>query len=95
MTEDHYLPEDRYVYMPVSDIMVSGGLCQHIKDSWWVVHPERGLVFFPYSRRNPRIQESMAQCSTNEIIARRYCPPFAEIRFFASVLQPVHVTEER
>lgn len=45
------------------------GLCRVIKDSWWCVDTERGLIFYSISRRG----DGVPQCNTNEQLARSLC----------------------
>ncbi len=80
------------LYMPLADVHKARGLVNHIKDSWWSFHPEKGLLFYPRSGAYPSISNSFPQCNQNESIARRLSYvswPGIEIRFVESVLQPI------
>jgi hypothetical protein len=85
--------EDEYAYMPLDAVHKATGIVQHITNSWWAVHPERGLLFFPYNKRNPDLKHSSPQCNSNEAITRRLVPAFAEVRYIESVLIPIDPKE--
>lgn len=59
------------------------GLIRHIKDSWWIVHPEKGVVFF---------KQHSPQCNRNKEITRRIAAmyPWAEVRFIPSVFHKIN-----
>ena len=51
----------------------ANGMYRCIKDSWWIAHPDKGLIF--YRKHSP-------QCNANEEIARRLKEklyPWAEV----------------
>jgi hypothetical protein len=82
------------IFLPVADIHKAAGIVNHIKNSWWSVHPEKGLMFFPYNyKKSKNLADAAPQCNTNEEIARRLNAnlwPETEVRFFESVLQPIN-----
>lgn len=77
MTDDH--PNLRF--MPLDDVTKASGAVDIVRDAWWAVHPERGLVFWRYS----------PQCNGVESIARSVIPtlyPWANIRQIPLVMIP-------
>jgi hypothetical protein len=63
--------ENSFHFLPVVEATspFSGTYFRLIRDSWWIVHPERGLVFF----KRPHYPNGMGapQCNPNEMIARK------------------------
>ena len=79
------LTDERMVFVSFEKATVPpAGLIEHIKDSWWVTHPEKGVAFFDKRRQSP-------QCNRNEEIARRIggMYPWAEIKFIPSVFRRI------
>lgn len=83
------MTEADYVYLPLGDLHKHTGICAHITNRWWQVHPEKGLLFFPFNKRHPDLRNSSPQCNSNKTIVDRLCNAFAEVRFVESVLQPI------
>lgn len=80
---------DRFVFVPESVATVPpAGLIEHIKDSWWAVHPECGLAFY-----GPRAMAP--QCNRDESITRRISAkyPWAEVRFYPSVFRRINPSD--
>lgn len=78
--------EDRFVFVPIDEAIVPpGGLIEHLKDRWWVVHPEKGVAYFDKRHKSP-------QCNSNETITRRLAQayPWAEVRFLPSVFRRIN-----
>jgi hypothetical protein len=50
LTEDDY----RFLPEPEAERPAKAGLFMHYVDDWWVVHPDRGLVFFSPRHRRRR-----------------------------------------
>ena len=76
----------KYIFVPVEKATVPPpGLIEHLKDRWWLVHPERGLAFFDERAMSP-------QCNSNETIARHLARnhPWAEVQFFPSVFRRIN-----
>jgi hypothetical protein len=77
ITED----DPRLRFVPIETATTPpANLIDHIKDAWWVVHPQKGLVFWDKHRA--------PQCNRSEDITRRIAGamyPWAEIRFIPSV----------
>lgn len=93
------IKEDDYLFIPESELTdPPDGIIEHLKDKWWAVHPEKGLMF--YNRkgkggRRVRLYGS-PQCNLNktisEYVARGY--PFeVEIKFIPSVFIRVDMSE--
>lgn len=77
------IPIERYVFVPIEKAVVPpSGLIEHLKDRWWIVHPEKGLAFFDKKLMAP-------QCNGSETLARRLAPEWAEVRFFPSVFRRI------
>lgn len=63
-----------------------GHIIYHYSNSWWIVHPEKGLAFYGKGFSSP-------QCNTNESISRRLCPEWGEIRFIETAFAPCNVSD--
>lgn len=91
---------NEFMCLPVSEALnpTSGHYFQRIANAWWIVHPERGLVFFNPQRRRTGSLYGSAQCNVNEKVIRKlssdgtYRFPH-EIRFFEVVWVPVNPRE--
>jgi hypothetical protein len=101
---DQTLTEDDYVFLPVEEAVSpsKAGHFEHRVNSWWHVHPDKGLVFYnprnPSTGRRRHAHAGAPQCNTNERIARTVAElaPFqAEIRFFPSVWVQIDLNEYR
>lgn len=85
-------PEDspRLFFVPLEEAIVPPrGLIECIKDSWWSVHPTKGLIFWDKRARSP-------QCNSNEAIARRLQQqlyPWAECKFIPLVFRRIDPRE--
>lgn len=71
---------------------ISGTYSRLVQDSWWIVHPNRGLVFF----KHPHYRNGMGapQCNPNELITRKLAETIAyefpvEVRWFERVWVPI------
>lgn len=91
--EKNKMIEDEYIYMPLTEVHKAKGLVHHITDHWWSVHPEKGLLFFPYNKRSPDLKYSSPQCNINGALAQQLCPTFAKVMFIESVLVPIDPQE--
>ena len=100
------ISEADYVFLPVDEATApgQGGFFQHYVDAWWVVHPERGLVFFnPKNTRTGRRRfgrYGSPQCNADERISRKVGAdtagsvfPEVEIREFPSVWVPIDISD--
>lgn len=82
--------DPRLIYMPLSDVDKATGPCELVRDAWWLVHPERGLVFWT---RTPRkgLRGASPQCNQNKAVVDHVAPslwPWAEIRQIPLVMWP-------
>jgi hypothetical protein len=84
--------EDDYIYLLLNEVMKAAGLVQHIAKHYWLVHPNKGLMFYPY-KKTQNIKYAAPQCNLQENITRRLAPEFAEVRYIESVLIPIDPRE--
>jgi len=85
MTED----DPRLSFMPYEDREKRSGPCHVIRDSYWAMHPERGLVFYG---RGKGIEHDAPQCNRNQSITEMLAHklyPWAEVKFVPLVICPV------
>lgn len=80
---------DKFHFVALSEITSSKShmLYQYL-NSYWVVHPEKGIAFFDKGYGHP-------QCNSNESIAKRLCPEWGEIKFIEKVLVPLNISDYR
>lgn len=95
---DHDNP--RLVYMPETDILSAGGHVDAMRNRWFSVHPERGLMFWQSDlrRRKGKLTGAAPQCNADEAAARHLAQklyPWAETRFYPLVLAPIDVADWR
>lgn len=77
------IAESRFTFVSIEKATVPpSGLIEHVKNHWWVVHPEKGLALF---------DGKFKQCNTIEAIARRLAAthPWAEVHFIPSAFFPI------
>lgn len=91
-------PDDgRLVYLPEDMVTSANGMCQVLRDRWFSVHPERGLLFWQDERRRKgQLKGASPQCNGSEVIAdtlRTQMYPWAETRFYPLVLLPIHLND--
>lgn len=87
-------PDDwRLVYMPEADIEKASGICSVMRNHWFMVHPERGLLFYQSNRRRKgQLRGASAQCNADRTVAehlRQKLWPWAELRFYERVIVPI------
>jgi hypothetical protein len=89
--------DDRLVYLPEGDTLSATGMAQVLRDRWFSVHPERGLIFWQCEkRRKGQLRGASPQCNGSEAIARDLAArmyPWAETKFFPLVLVPINVSD--
>ena len=74
------MSEGRFVWMPFDEVLSANGFVQIVRNHWWVVHPAKGLAFFPFnSRKSKDIRASAAQCNINKSIAERLASAYPEM----------------
>jgi hypothetical protein len=67
------LAEEHYQFMPFDQAATPGeGHFEHYVSHWWVVHPEKGLVFYnPVNSQGRRRRRwGSPHCNRNEDLAR-------------------------
>ncbi len=77
---------DNYEFVPFEEATTPpAGLIDHMKDRWWMVHPERGLAFYKSGKN------LSAQCNGDERITRKFADAhdWAEVRFIPSVFRRI------
>ena len=80
-------PDNHFHFLPEDQILASRNWAVHqYLDSWWIVHPEKGLAFFKKGYGSP-------QCNRDESISRRLCPSWGEIKFFERVIVPLNISD--
>jgi hypothetical protein len=90
--KDGKMTLDQAVFMPFDEVQKAQGIVMHRKNCWWIVHPEKGLLFYPYRQKNRSLSKCAAQCNHDELTAKKLGAdlwPGTEIRFIESVLQPL------
>ncbi len=85
-------PDDwRIKFVPVEEAIVPPpGLIEHLQDYHWVVHPERGLVFWVIRKHHS------PQCNRDRSITASFCEkmyPWAEVRQIPSVFRQINVND--
>ena len=74
-----------FIFIPIEQATVPPpGLIQHFKDKFWMIHPEKGVMFYGKKHMAP-------QCNSSEEICKRLSSayPWAEIRFIPSVFKRI------
>jgi hypothetical protein len=91
--------DDRIVYLSESDLLSASGFAQVLRDRWFSVHPERGLMFWQTERgRKGKLRGAAPQCNSDEATARILAAkmyPWAETRFYPLVLLPIDLNDYR
>ena len=89
------ITEDDYNFLPEQDAErpSKAGLFMHYVDDWWVVHPDKGLVFYsPWHRRRRTAGLGAPQRNSDQRIqqalAMQHYPFPVEVRQLASVWVP-------
>ncbi|QIG70562.1 hypothetical protein PP744_gp093 [Rhizobium phage RHph_N38] len=91
-------PDDkRLVFLPETDILKASGTCDALRNRWFAVHPDKGLIFWQVeTRRQGQLRGAFPQCNsskhiTEDLITRMY--PWAEVKFFDLVLVPININD--
>lgn len=89
--------DERLVFLPENEIMDGGGLCDVMRNRWFSVCPERGLIFWQHEkRRKGMLVGASAQCNGAEATARaiqQKMYPWAEMRFYECVIVPINIRD--
>lgn len=64
------------------------GLIDHHKDRWWIVHPEKGILYWTKNKGRDRFPQCNSHKSIAEIWLKMF--PWAEIRFMPSVFNKIN-----
>lgn len=93
-------PDDRrLVYMKEADILAAQGACFALRNLFFAVHPQHGLVFWQTNpKRKGELQGSHPQGNHSEATARTLAGklyPWAEIRHYPLVLWPIKISDYR
>lgn len=86
--------ESRCTFLPETEATkpTKGQFFRRVVDSWWVVHPEKGLVFYGKHFRSP-------QCNLNEAITRKLSDGMYEfpheVKFIELAWVPVDLNDYR
>lgn len=91
-------PDDpRLVYMPEAEVLAANGMVQVLRNRWFSVHPERGLVFWQDDkRRHGQLAGASPQCNSHQAIAATLAAqlyPWAETRLYPLVLLPINLRD--
>lgn len=72
--------DPHFVYIPLDQIVTEpDGLCQVVRNAYWAVHPERGLVFWKRSTASDLIPQYNSDKRVSDmIVPSQY--PWAEVR---------------
>lgn len=87
----------RIVYLPENEAIAARGVTDAIRDAWWCVHPDKGLMFWqPLAKRKGKVLGAAPQCNANEsitrlIMAKTY--PWADVKQVPLVLCPIDVRD--
>lgn len=83
---------DRWRFLPLEQATSNpkSGFCQIIRDSWWHVHPEKGLLFF-WSRGTKGL--GSPQCNSSKAIVRHLGTTCGgtEIQFVPLAIIPINL----
>lgn len=91
---DSALIETDFTYLPLDQALAphrSTSLVAVLRDRYWAIHPERGLLFYVGRGRRGGCSP---QCNNSQEIVKRLCPDFAEVRFLPLALVPVSISGE-
>lgn len=88
--------ENNYIYLPESDALISSGIVNAMRDRYWLVHKEKGLIFYK-SKFHHGLREAHPQCNSNvkvvESLFKHHDKNMVEIKFIPLVLKPVNVED--
>lgn len=78
---------DRYHFLPEENILnTKAHIIYNYMNSYWVVHPEKGLAFWDKGYSHP-------QCNSNEELSKSLCPEWGTIKFIDRVLVPCNLND--
>lgn len=87
--------DPRLLFVPFAEAATPpGGLIEHLKDRYWIAHPDKGILYWVQrSHRTGRIISSWPQCNSNKGVAlhekfsSRF--PWATVVFMPSVFRKI------
>lgn len=80
--------QDKYIFMAMDKATTPpSGIIQHLKNRYWIVHPQKGLAFYR-SYNSP-------QCNENAKICARLKPDGMDVLFVPSAFIPVKLSDYR
>ena len=86
------LTESDYRYLPIERALAPTATnVRVIRDHWWSVHPERGLLLYVGRGRRGGCSP---QCNTSRAIVERVGPDFAEVRLLPVAYIPITIHGE-
>lgn len=86
--------DERFVFMPETEVLAARGTVQTIRDHWWSVHPEKGLRFWqPTKGRQGKLTGASPQCNSNKLITERLMYQGDEMKLIPLVLAPINVSD--
>lgn len=79
---------DRYHFLPMEKALEGSRahIVYNYLDSYWVMHPEKGLAFWDKGYSSP-------QCNRNEALAKHLCPDWGVIVFMKVVQVPCNISD--
>lgn len=95
------LEEDDFVYVPLDQIDKprNGWHMDVIVNSWWCVHPEKGLAFYNPKYRNGKRRRGHGnpygspQCNPSKEISERLNHEWTEVKFVEAVFLPLIISD--
>jgi hypothetical protein len=85
--------DPKLVFMPLDQATAANGMVQVIRDAYWAVCPERGLIFWQGdTRRSGQLRGASPQCNAAYGVASKLFPksyPWADVRQIDLVLAPI------
>lgn len=79
--------DKRLKFVPLDEATTPpGGLIQHLKNRWWVVHPSKGVTYWVSGGL------CSPQCNSNQTVTEHFREsmyPWCEVRFISSVFRRI------
>ena len=83
--------DPRLKFVPIDQLTTPPpGLIEHLKDRFWIVHPDKGAVFWNADKKG---RDLSPQCNSNKdcaeaVFIKMY--PWAEIKFIPSAFRRIN-----
>lgn len=84
-------PHNRFLALDQVD--AASGLCNVLRDHWWLVHPEKGLCFYQRETRRSDLKGASPWSNKNKQIAENIRDrhfPWASVQQVPLVLVPIN-----